>query len=578
MITLLRKLCGTRRCCQRRKSREFDQHTDSEKYPVSDFVAWCDDAREEPIDSAMLLADFHRDKSILDALRHYVASYVSRCSLRLAYILVPERSQKPLFRFKQPDLDPEALQALRLQALRQHEANGGKLQVLFTGATGFLGQEFLCQVADNPAFGEIVCIVRGRDGQSLKEFKESVLSRLPIDPERYEKFKFILGDISQDNFGLSAENFDHLSLTVTHVIHCAASVSFESSYEESFENVLGARNACALAERFQKEPDSRFVSLVLIESCYIAGRQADTCHEDKLEFPADYFNNFYEVTKAFASIEGARHLARGLRVSQLCPSIIVGRAVDGVNHGDVKVCNAPINTFGRIHQSDKALSGEVSWLKRMQTHCISHLARHYPADSHGSLDLVCVDRVVQGMVAAVTNPEAVGHKIHLCSHPEEQFTMRKFREILREEIGVKIRFVHPVVHRWVRDPLIAALLKCARLGKALPSLRKLTKIFAAYSEWGQPKHEVGKDLEILGLGPRLDMEQVMRTVMRHNQYVQQFGKVRGEEVYRRERLWEVFCQDLLSKYAVPMLADIPAATFHSEVQSYVQSLEKISEP
>ena len=44
-----------------------------------------------------------------------------------------------------------------------------------------------------------------------------------------------------------------------------------------------ARNACIFAEKIQNHPNSRFVSLVLIETCYIAGRQPGRCREDHLE-------------------------------------------------------------------------------------------------------------------------------------------------------------------------------------------------------------------------------------------------------------------------------------------------------
>ena len=71
-------------------------------------------------------------------------------------------------------------------------------------------------------------------------------------------------------------------------------------------------------------------------------------------------------------------------------------------------------------------------------------------------------------------------------------------------------------------------------------LEKLGAIFGVYGEWGQPIHDVGNDVRILGLPIRRpDTAAAFRMLCRHNRYVQEFGKVRdADEVARRERVWE----------------------------------------
>ena len=50
-----------------------------------------------------------------------------------------------------------------------------------------------------------------------------------------------------------------------------------------------------------------------------------------------------------ASIETERFMYQaGLRVVQLCPSIVIGHSKTG-NSGDLKVVNAPVNAFGRAY-------------------------------------------------------------------------------------------------------------------------------------------------------------------------------------------------------------------------------------
>src|SRR4029079_16363185 len=144
-------------------------------------------------------------------------------------------------------------------------------------------------------------------------------------------------------------------------IHCAASVSFDDTYENSFRaNVLGCRNALAFSLSVQRAPGAAFVAHVAIETSYIHGRKRRSiAQENALVFPRHFYNNFYELTKAMASIETDRFLIdEGLRVTQLLPSIVIGDLCTGNNRGDTKVVNAPINAFGRAKEAvDRAEGG-----------------------------------------------------------------------------------------------------------------------------------------------------------------------------------------------------------------------------
>jgi len=547
-----------------------------DQYPVSDFVEWRNGSKD-PIHSDMLLVDYHRDVTLFEAFRRYMASNASRISEHLGYLFVPELKTLPLFKFKRPTITPEHRARLKEQAKAKYQANHYKTRLFVTGVTGFIGQEFLFQTAADPAFEEVICLVWDKEipaGKTPEEFRNQILSRLDIADSQYDKFKFYPGDVSKDRFGLSEADYEYVAANVTHILHCAASVSFEAPYLNSFRaNVLGARNACIFAQKIQDMPNSKFVSLVLIETCFIHGRQVGKCREDKLVFPTDYYNNFYEVTKAFASIESERKLADGLRLTQLCPAIVIGRAKDGNNNGDVKVCNAPINTFGRYRHGTSSESNPPL-LKRLEHYLISYLVRHYPADPHATLDLVCVDRVVQGMKAALTRPQAVAERIHLATAPGSQITLTDFRKVLADELKVKVRYVNPVYHRWIRDPFIATLLE-KRDKDIMPKLRRLTSIFAAYSEWPQPKHEVGKDVTVLGIyAPRPDLHEALRIVARHNEHVQQFGRIRGEKVFQRERHWEKFIEAMVRDFSVRHPSQIPAEEFRRIAVVFAEEAEE----
>ncbi|MCM2256276.1 MAG: SDR family oxidoreductase [Vicinamibacteria bacterium] len=431
-----------------------------------------------------------------------------------------------------------------------------RLRVLLTGATGFLGKEILFQVATDRRVEEIVAVLRPETVRDPKT-KEVVrvlspaergallLQRLKLPKAAQKKYRFVAGDIEQPGLGIAAEEVARLRDALTHVVHCAASVSFDDTYENSFRaNVLGSRNALAFALELQEAEGSPFVQHIAIETSYIHGRQkASFAAEESLAFPRHFYNNYYELTKAMASIETDRFMIeRGLRVAQLLPSIVIGDSRTGNNRGDTKVVNAPINAFGRAQE---ALSrpGQTAG-ERVRGWAVAQVAQGFPGDPSAELNLVPVDRVVEGILAALTVPEAIGNRIHLAT--DNRIRSQDMLRICREELDVAVRLTDPTIYRNLTLPLVRATLEKLGEPKLANALEKLGTIFGGYSEWGQPIHKVGNDVRILGLALRRpNTEHAFRMLCRHNRYVQDFGKVRdADEIARRERLWDELCTEL----------------------------------
>jgi nucleoside-diphosphate-sugar epimerase len=434
----------------------------------------------------------------------------------------------------------------RLQALGRRK----RLRVLLTGATGFLGKEILAQAASSPHVEEVVCVVRPeavRDRRTKKVVKvlsarergAQLLKRLHVTGKAARKFRFVEGDVERPGFGIEPPELERLRRTLTHVVHCAASVSFDDTYENSFRaNVLGCGNALEFSKGLQAAPGAPFVAHVAIETSYIHGRRKRSiAQEDALVFPRHFYNNYYELTKAMASIETDRAMVEdGLRVTQLLPSIVIGHSRTGNNRGDTKVLNAPVNAFGRAKEALDSLGGE--WADRARAWLVGKVATTFPADRSAEINLVPVDRVAAGILASLAAPEAIGARVHLAT--DNRIRSEEICRITEEELEVSVRMADPTLTRNLTLPLVKALLLALDEPKLASVLEKLGTIFGVYGEWGQPIHDVGNDVRLLGLPIRRpDTLATFRMLCRHNKYVQEFGQVRDpDEIARRERLWE----------------------------------------
>jgi nucleoside-diphosphate-sugar epimerase len=542
-----------------------------------------------PIDPEDLLVHAHRDRNPIEVTAAFVASRLVsfsgseekvQASLRklnalgetiaealggaLGSRLVEKRAKQILgvaerdvyYRFREPSHLTEREVTAHVGKLRRDarallRARGRhpKLEVLLTGATGFLGKEILVQAVSDRRIAKVWCVVRPetiRDPKTREVLKvlspaqrgAVLLKRLQITGARAKKFVFLEGDIEKPLLGLSPRDLARLPKLITHVIHCAASVSFDDTYENSYRaNVLGARHAMEFSLSLQRTKGSRFIQHIAIETSYIHGRKKRTiAQESALVFPRAFYNNFYELTKAMASLDTDRFLiVEGLRVAQLLPAIVIGHSRTGNNYGDTKVVNAPINAFGRSKEAMDAMQGDP--LGRGKAWLIGSIASAFPSDASAEMNLVPVDRVVEGILAALTVPEAIGERVHLAT--DNRIRAEDIARITHEEIGIDVRLADPTLFRNVTLPLVKAALEQAGEAKLANALEKLGTIFGGYGEWGQPIHDVGNDVRILGLPIRRPNTLLaFRMLCRHNKYVQEFGKVRDpDEIARRERLW-----------------------------------------
>lgn len=104
-------------------------------------------------------------------------------------------------------------------------------QVLVTGATGYVGAHVLGQLLSDRRFS-VACLVRAGDTQQAASRVRSALAttgkHLEIPEDR---LRALPADLGMKQFGLSKEDWDHLTNTVQAVVHMAAEVDFVKPYD-----------------------------------------------------------------------------------------------------------------------------------------------------------------------------------------------------------------------------------------------------------------------------------------------------------------------------------------------------------
>ena len=123
--------------------------------------------------------------------------------------------------------------------------------VLLTGATGFIGRFFLCELLKQRPGLKVHCVVRADGAASGRERIRAALQKAEIWDEAFDpRIEVLVGDTSQPRFGLPAERFDALCRQIDAVHHLAADINLQASYLDIRRtNTFGVRNVLELCLR-----------------------------------------------------------------------------------------------------------------------------------------------------------------------------------------------------------------------------------------------------------------------------------------------------------------------------------------
>ena len=257
--------------------------------------------------------------------------------------------------------------------------------LLLTGATGMVGREVLRRAERDGGFDEILCLVRPSGGVDAGQRLAALVDGLGIG---WTGVRAVPGDVTQPGLGMDTVDL----LGVTHVVHCAATVSFDLPLEQARRiNVGGTENllaACREMPRLQR--------IDAVSTCYVAGRRTGLILENDLEHDAG-FHNTYEQTKYEAELL-LRAAMPDLPIAVHRPSIVVGDSRTGQT-GAWKVLYWPLKVIAR------------GWLPVI------------PYDPDCRLDVVPVDFVADAIMSLGADPATVGRTFHLAAGPGRDTTI-----------------------------------------------------------------------------------------------------------------------------------------------------------
>ncbi len=299
-----------------------------------------------------------------------------------------------------------------------------------------VGREILARASIDGRFDRILCVVR----PPLDRFA-ALLADQGISTAAY--VTALAGDVTETDLGTGLSTLSD----VTHVIHCAATVSFDHPLEEARRiNVGGIQNVLTVCRRLP-----RLERLDAVSTCYVAGRRSDLVKEPDLS-DAHGFNNTYEQTKYESELE-LRAAMKDLPIAVHRPSIVVGDSRTGKT-GAFKVLYWPLKVIAR------------GWLPIV------------PYDPDAQLDIVPVDYVTSGILALSRDPATIGSTYHLAAGPGRDTTLGTLAEHLSARFGRRLPLrVHP---RWWQR-----LVRPALMMMSAPSLRRTLQTGLVYRPYLQ---------------------------------------------------------------------------------------------
>lgn len=203
--------------------------------------------------------------------------------------------------------------------------------ILLTGATGFLGAHLLKELLETTDT-DIYCLIRGTSPNDAEARLYRTLDfYFPSLTESEDKRIHVLcGDITEDNWGLSSDQYSLLTRQIQTVFHCAAKVRHYGGYTE-FEkvNVEGTRTIINFCRNHQKT--MHYISTTSVSGRYLVKQNLGdvTFTENDFYIGQHYYENVYVRSKFEAENLILKAMHEGLNGTIYRIGLLTGRYTDG---------------------------------------------------------------------------------------------------------------------------------------------------------------------------------------------------------------------------------------------------------
>ncbi len=274
--------------------------------------------------------------------------------------------------------------------------------ILITGVTGFLGTEIvseIMQTTEDTVYG----LVRAK---SQKEAGDRLFALWYKRPELTQNLGTriipVLGDITDKDLGLSADDQDLLIRKTDYLIHTAALVGIKHTRKEFWNvNVAGTKHVLDFALRIEDDhPLKRFSH---VSTAYVAGTRSGRIMEDSLT--NEGFSSLYEQSK-FQGETLVTKAGELIPVSIFRPGQIVGDSRTGY-----------VKNFNTLYYPLKLYLQQNMWL--------------FPIRKSLRVNMVPVDYVAKSIVRITYAEDAAGKTFHLTAPAKQQPSVGELMEFIR---------------------------------------------------------------------------------------------------------------------------------------------------
>lgn len=278
------------------------------------------------------------------------------------------------------------------------------MNILITGATGFIGQELVRKLAESNH--QLLLLVRPQSKSRAQRLFSS-----------FSNIQFIEGDITETDIILNTTDALSLTQKVDTFIHLAALYDLKADYTSSYlQNVIGTQNVLNFLDKLPNLKHFHYFSTYAVNPL-----EEGVISENYLVSDDEFFPDSYSITK-----NHAEHLVRrkkgNFKTIIHRPGVVVGNSVTG----DFEKIDGPYLIWDLFYKALKLLKMKI----RMPFLVL-------PVNAKASLPVITIDTLVEWCSEIINNPPSEGRSYHLVS--PQRILVLDFLEKSLSYLGLQTR-------------------------------------------------------------------------------------------------------------------------------------------